>query len=270
MTTLPHDQGHEHVHLPAPSYWPIALALAIGLLPIGFLMAVWGGGGTAMLIIGGLATVICLMGWANSLIHETAELYTLPPGTAPSVAEDDRWLKLAVKLFLVSEAAIFGAFFAHHYYSRAHFPQWPPAGAPHLSTSLPAIATLILMASSATMEWAHSALIRGKRRAANGWLLLTIVMGVVFLGFQGHEWGFLKTYDQFTLTSGTFGTSFYIMTGFHGLHVATGLVMLSIVWFRFQLGHFDPHRHFSFAAASWYWHFVDLVWICLFFTIYLF
>jgi cytochrome c oxidase subunit III len=264
MTTFSHDSSHENVHLPGPSYWPIALALAVGVLPIGFLVSVWGGHeAVALLITGGLATVICLMGWANSLIHETAEF-------APaSSAADDRWMRMGLKLFLISEAAIFGAFFAHHYYSRGHAAQWPPAGAPHLSTTLPAIATLILMSSSASMEWAHSLLMRGRRRAASWLTLSTIILGIIFLGFQGHEWGFLRAYDQFTQRSGTFGTTFFTMTGFHGLHVATGIVMLSIVWLRLQLGHFDPRRHFSFVAASWYWHFVDLIWILLFFTMYL-
>lgn len=258
-----HAETADHIHLPAPSYWPIALAAALGILVAGFLLAVWGGnGGVTLLIMGGMATVVGLMGWANRLIQETAEL--------PNVMEDDRWMRVGVKLFLISEAAIFAAFFTHHYYSRAHAPAWPPDGAPVLSTALPAIATLLLMSSSATMEWAHSSLVRGKRKAAFWWLTATLVLGIVFLGFQGHEWGFLMTYDQFTLASGTYGTTFFSMTGFHGLHVAIGIVMLAIVWFRLRLGHFDPQRHFSLAAASWYWHFVDVIWILLFFTIYLF
>ncbi len=120
------------------------------------------------------------------------------------------------------------------------------------------------------MQWAHAALVRNRRRAAGLWTLATITLGTVFLGFQGHEWGFLKSYDKFTQTGGTFGTTFYAMTGFHGLHVMVGLVMLILVWFRMRLGHFDPERHFAFIAAAWYWHFVDFVWVLLFFTVYLF
>ncbi len=264
MSTVPHSDAHEdhdHIHMPEPSFWPLALALSIGLLPAGFLLLVWGHKGTALLFLGGLLVITCLMGWANQLIRETA--------TLPNIQEDDHWMRLGMKLFLMSEAAIFGAFFAHHYNARGYLPEWPPPGAPHLDTTLPAIATLILMSSSVTMEFAHIMLKRGRRTASKWLTLLTIVMGVVFLGFQGHEWGFLKTYDKLTLQSGVFGTSFYMMTGFHGFHVATGILMLLIVWFRLRLGHFDPQRHFSFVAASWYWHFVDVVWIFLFFTIYL-
>jgi cytochrome c oxidase subunit III len=259
--SMQHDSGQEPIHLPPPSYWPILAAFSIAFLPVGFLLAVWHGrGATEVLILGALATVICLMGWANSLIRETA--------TLPDIMEDDKWMRMGILLFLVSEAAIFAVFFVHHYHSRLIMP-WPPQGAPELQTTLPAIATLILMASSATMQWAHSFLRRGHRRAA-GWLTaVTVVLGAVFLGFQGHEWGYLKVYDKFTQSSGTFGTSFYALTGFHGAHVATGIVLLTMVWLRLRLGHFDTRRHFAFVAASWYWHFVDLVWILLFFTIYL-
>ncbi len=255
----------EHIHLPDPSYWPFALAMSILLIPAGFLMLVWGWGqglGTSILLFGSLLTVICLMGWASTLIKETSSL--------PDIMEDDRWMRSGLKLFLVSEAAIFAAFFGHHYYTRAHAAVWPPDGAPHIDTTLPAIATLILMSSSVTMEYAHHLMIKGKKLAARRWVLLTIVLGVIFLGFQGHEYGFLKAYDQFTIQSGVYGSQFFSMTGFHGMHVATGLVMLLIVWFRLRVGHFDEKRHFSFVAASWYWHFVDIIWVFLFFTIYLF
>jgi cytochrome c oxidase subunit 3 len=256
------SQHDDHIHLPEPSYWPIASALSAMLLPFGFLATVWNwGGGTALLVGGGLLTVICLMGWANSLIKENA--------TLPDVQEDERWMRMGFKLFLISEAAIFGAFFAHHYYTRWHFAVWPPEGAPELNTHWPAVATLILMFSSATMEWAHAAMMQNKREHAKWWTLATIVLGIVFLGFQAHEYGFLKAYDNFTLSSGMFGSHFFAMTGFHGLHVATGIFLLTLVYLRFRLGHFDEKRHFSFFAAAWYWHFVDFVWIFLFFTIYL-
>jgi cytochrome c oxidase subunit 3 len=262
-SSAPSEHSPDSIHLPAPSYWPIALAFAMAILPVGLLLAMWGGSeASSLLVLGGLATIICLTGWANILVRETA--------TLPNLMEDDRWMRMGILLFLISESAIFGALFAHHFYARWHAPVWPPAGAPKLSTQLPAIATLILMASSATVQQAHSAIVRGRRKAADRWLALTILMGVIFLAFQGYDWGFLKTYDHFTQTSGAFGSSFYAMTGFHGLHVLGGLIMLSVVWFRLRLGHFDPQRHFSLAAASWYWHFVDLIWVFLFFTIYLF
>lgn len=263
MTSISEQGEHGTAHVTPPSYWPIGLAVAIGFLPVGLLFDLWvGKWGTGILILAGLATVVCLMGWANRMIHDMAHI--------PDVVHEDRGLRMGVLLFLASETAVFGALFAHHYYARYHALQWPPQGSPKLATHLPAIATLILMFSSATMQWAHTALMRDRRRAA-GWLvLLTIVLGTVFLGFQGYDWGYLKVYDKFTQTSGAFGTSFYSMTGFHGLHVTVGLIFLMLVWIRLRLGHFDPQKHFSFIAAAWYWHFVDVIWIFLFFTIYLF
>lgn len=258
-----HHAHHDHVHLPPPSYWPIFTAMAAGLLMTGLLLWMWEVSlGVSLIVLGSFLALVGMMGWSQALIKENADL--------PDVIEDDRWMKMGLKLFLVSEAAIFGAFFAHHYYSRFDFPHWPPVGAPHLDTTLPAIATLILMTSSVTMEIAHHALAKGRRTMARHWTGLTILLGVIFMGFQGHEYGFLKAYDNFTLSSGMFGTHFFMMTGFHGAHVATGLIMLMIVGFRLRLGHYTPERHFSFAAASWYWHFVDVIWIFLFFTIYLF
>ena len=258
-----HTAHHDHIHIPPPSYWPIFLAMATGLLLTGVLLWLWdASAATVIMGLGAVTAIVGMMGWAQSLIRENAEL--------PDVLEDDRWMKHGLKLFLVSEAAIFGAFFAHHYYTRFDFPHWPPVGAPHLDTTLPAIATLILMTSSFTMELAHHKLKHDDRAGSRLWLGITILLGLIFLGFQGHEYGFLKAYDQFTLSSGMFGSHFFAMTGFHGAHVATGLVMMFIVGLRLRLGHYTPERHFSFAVASWYWHFVDVIWVFLFFTIYLF
>ncbi len=255
-----HTSSEAHTEHNSP--WPILVALGLGFLPFGFVIYLWGNKiGLGFMIFGVAAALVFLMGWAHSLIRE--KLLQME-----GVARE-HWLKIGMKFFLVSEAAIFGALFAHHYYSRVHSLIWPPAGAPELETRLPAIATLLLMTSSGTAQWAHSAFLKGKRLLAQRALLLTIVLGIIFLSIQAYEWGFLKAYDEFTLKNGTFGTSFFMMTGFHGMHVSIGIVLLSIVYFRLLLGHFEPQRHFSFIAASWYWHFVDIVWIFLFGTIYL-
>jgi cytochrome c oxidase subunit 3 len=265
VMTIPsqsHEGEHASIHLPPPSYWPVSLAVSMGFLPLGLLLDLWiGKWGTAILVLAGIATVICLMGWANAMIREMGE--------TSEAAHEDRGLRMAVILFLASETAIFAALFAHHYYSRFHAAQWPPDGAPKLATHLPAIATMMLMFSSATMQWAHTALVRDRRRVATWLVGITMILGIVFLSFQAYDWGYLKIYDQFTQASGSYGTSFYTMTGFHALHVTVGLIFLALVWIRLRLGHFTPQRHFSFIAAAWYWHFVDLVWILLFFTIYL-
>jgi cytochrome c oxidase subunit 3 len=238
------------------------LAGGLGLLAAGVLNLIWQTKyGFPLLVTGGTIALLAVSNWAHTLIREKNVLENL--------LVDETWMKNGMKLFLISEAAIFGAFFAHHYYARVHSPAWPPAGAPHLETRLPAIATLVLMLSSGTCQWAHNLLRKGKRVASQRGILLTMVLGILFLGAQGYEWGFLKAYDDFTLKNGAFGTSFFIMTGFHGLHVSIGIILLSIVYVRLRLGHFTAERHFSMIAASWYWHFVDIVWIFLFGTMYL-
>ncbi|OGC76446.1 MAG: hypothetical protein A2Z27_04510 [candidate division Zixibacteria bacterium RBG_16_50_21] len=249
-------QGHHG------SFWPIFLAFAVGLMPFGVLLYVWAGKfGLFFIALGGLLTLYGIGGWLNLLIKERmAHL---------GATDREAWSRNAVKLFLVSEAAIFGALFTHHFYARAHLPQWPPAGAPHLDTTIPFIATLILVASSFTMEHGHKLLLKGKMVASQRWVLLTIILGAIFLSCQGYEWGFLKAFDEFTLKSGTFGTSFYMMTGFHGLHVSMGLIVLMLTFVRLKLGHFTPQNHFFLVGSSWYWHFVDIVWVFLFGTMYL-
>jgi len=253
-----HAVGYEH----HGSWWPIFLALGIGLMPTGVLLLVWAGKfGLVLLALGGVMTLTGVGGWLNVLIKERlAHL---------DAADREAWSRNAIKLFLVSEAAVFGALFAHHYYARAHFPTWPPEGAPHLDLTIPAIATTLLIASSFTMEHAHKLLLKGKMPATQRWVILTILLGGIFLSCQAYEWGFLKVFDQFTLKSGTFGTSFFMMTGFHGLHVSMGLIVLILTFVRLRLGHFTPRNHFFFVGASWYWHFVDVVWWFLFMTMYL-
>lgn len=260
LTGQSYAQAAEYSH--HGSYWPIILALGVGLLPFGLLLDVWAGKiGLYILGLGGLVTLSAIGGWTHTIIAQKFDLAEL--------LQRESLRRNTVKLFLVSEAAIFGALFAHHYYARAHFAVWPPAGAPTLSTRLPAIATLILVASSFTMQWAHRALLKGKMLLSQRFVILSIILGIVFLSCQGYEWGFLRAFDQFTLKSGTFGTSFFMMTGFHGAHVTIGLIVLMLTYVRLSLGHFTPKDHFFFTGASWYWHFVDVVWIFLFTTMYL-
>jgi cytochrome c oxidase subunit 3 len=260
LTHQDYAYAAEHGH--HGSFWPILLAFGVGLMPFGVLLYVWVGKfGLFFVGLGGLVTLYCLGGWLNVLIREKTSL--------AEVISRVSWQRNAVKLFLISEAAIFGALFTHHFYARAHLPVWPPAGAPHLDTTIPFIATLILVASSFTMEHAHKLLLKGKMIASQSWVLLTIILGAIFLSCQGYEWGFLKAYDEFTLKSGTFGTSFYMMTGFHGLHVSMGLIVLMLTFVRLRLGHFTPQNHFFLVGSSWYWHFVDIVWVFLFGTMYL-
>jgi cytochrome c oxidase subunit 3 len=154
-------------------------------------------------------------------------------------------------------------------------PTWPVAGPgitePFKSMSawgIPAINTLILLTSGVTITLAHWALKKGKRGALVGWMVATVALGLLFLGFQAHEYGHAYSELNLKLSSGAYGATFYMLTGFHGLHVTIGTIMLIVITARCAAGHFTPERHFGFEAVAWYWHFVDVVWLGLFTFVY--
>ena len=133
----------------------------------------------------------------------------------------------------------------------------------------PAINTAILLLSGLTVTFAHWALKEAKRKALILWLLATVVLGFIFVYFQAEEYKH-AIYDLgITFSSGIYGSTFYLLTGFHGFHVTMGAVMLSVIMFRSIKGHFSKKDHFAFEAVAWYWHFVDVVWLFLFAAIYI-
>jgi len=132
---------------------------------------------------------------------------------------------------------------------------------------LPALNTGLLLASGVTLTFAHHALRSGHRNQIVGWLVATIALGVAFLGFQIMEYGHAYE-DGLKLTSGIYGSTFYMLTGFHGFHVTVGAIMLTVILYRVQKGHFTPENHFGFEGVAWYWHFVDVVWLGLFVFVY--
>jgi cytochrome c oxidase subunit 3 len=133
---------------------------------------------------------------------------------------------------------------------------------------IPALNTLILLSSAATVTWAHWGLQKGNRRQLIIGLICTIILGAIFEGFQAHE--YIEAYTDFhlTLASGIYGTTFFTLTGLHAMHVSIGVIMLTIILIRCLKGHFLPEHHFAFEAVSWYWHFVDVVWLFLFVFVY--
>jgi cytochrome c oxidase subunit 3 len=130
--------------------------------------------------------------------------------------------------------------------------------------------TILLMSSSVTVHIAHTALKLNQRKKLITWLAATVLLGAVFLVLQVEE--YLHAYHELglTLDSGIYGSTFFLLTGFHGFHVTLGAFMLFVMLMRAIKGHFKPEDHFGFEAASWYWHFVDVVWVCLFFFVYIF
>lgn len=186
----------------------------------------------------------------------------------------------AVILFVSSETMFFGALFTSYFYLRGRLPEWEPvfqrcAAAvcdkptwqvdPILGVGLPTINTIELLLSSVTMQLAINAIRKGDRRALRNWLIPTLVLGVMFLVGQGYEY----TRLGFLPDNGIFAAVFFTLTGFHGAHVTGGVLMNSYVLTRTLKGQFTANRHLAVEAASIYWHFVDVVWLGLFTTIYI-
>jgi len=270
-----HDNHEEHdvefleALNPPPSYWPILLALLLLTLPTGILMILYGEGmvvtgGYALSGVGLLLSLIPTMGWCHSVIVDKWEGHF-------GVVAQGKDLALGTKLFFLSEIAIFGSIFAYHYAvmfeARADH-NWPLPGTPaNISLFYPALGLIVLVISSVTCEFAHKGMMAGKRGSCKNWLIVTMLLGLFFLAIQGFEYGIFIA-NGFTPATNTFSTAFFILTGFHGFHVMTGLIMLMIVYARLEIGHYHKNRHFSMMAASWYWHLVDVVWIVVFTTVY--
>jgi len=182
---------------------------------------------------------------------------------------------LGIILFIVSEAVMFGAFFAQYFYNRILSDTWPtrvglPPGFDRVPAfPLPVIMTVLLVASGFTAHWAQNAIRRDDRDQFQGWLIVTILLGASFLGAQAYEYTNFIVNEGFVISSGIYGTVFYCLTGLHGLHVTVGVLLLIGVLIRAFLGHFSSRSHFGVEGTILYWHFVDVVWIALYLTLYL-
>jgi cytochrome c oxidase subunit 3 len=172
---------------------------------------------------------------------------------------------LGVKLGILSEVMLFGALFAAYFVVRGESRGWPPvAGLERPELLLPGLNTLLLVSSSGTMQWAVRAARSGDRSRILRWLGLTLLLGGIFITVQGYEFAT----NGFGLDAGVFGSTFYILTGFHGAHVLAGLGLIAIVANRARRGFVSAERHTAVEATSYYWHFVDAVWLFLFSTLY--
>ena len=177
---------------------------------------------------------------------------------------------LGMLLFITSEVMFFGGLFAAYFSVRANAPQWPPEEFSHTLQILPLVgpATILLIASSFTCQFAVWAIRRDDRTAFLRNMTVTVALGVIFLLMQALDYATLGS-EGLTLSSGTFGTTYYTLTGFHGAHVFGGVIMLSVVLYRGMAGQFSSRHHDAVVGASLYWHFVDVVWILLFSLLYL-
>jgi len=264
-TTAVHDAHHgaKHpYHLVDPSPWPLVGAFAAGLLALGLVLYMHGNG-WILLALGVLAVLGVMIGWWRDVVKESVvqKLHT------PVVKLG---LRYGMALFITSEVMFFAAFF-WAFFAAALFPPaqiggtWPPTGIEAIAPfELPLMMTIILLLSGTTVTWAHHEILEGNRQKALLGLGLTILLGILFTGFQAYEYA----HAHFGFKDGIYPSTFYMATGFHGFHVIIGTIFLIVCYFRLAKGHFTPRSHFGFEAAAWYWHFVDVVWLFLFASIY--
>ncbi|MHB1132294.1 MAG: cytochrome c oxidase subunit 3 [Chloroflexota bacterium] len=173
--------------------------------------------------------------------------------------------RMGMAVFIMSEAVLFTNLIAAYLYLRFSSMHWPPADVPHLDLVFPAVNTVILLASGIPMHWAHVSIKAGNRRGLIWGLALTILLGAIFIAGQAWEW----THTGFTPQGSVYGSTFYTLTGFHGAHVLVGLTFLTVTLVRALRGRFSAERHFAVESGAWYWHFVDVVWVVLYGTLYI-
>jgi cytochrome c oxidase subunit 3 len=177
---------------------------------------------------------------------------------------------LGMMLFIASEVMFFAALFAAYFNTKATLPVFPPEGTEFIDPiGLPLFVTILLVASSFTMQWATGRIRAGDRTGLNRGIAITLVLGLIFLFLQLYDYYVLITHDDFSISSGVYGTLFFTMTGFHGAHVFGGVVGIAIILLRGVAGQFSAKHHVAVEAVSAYWHFVDVVWIFLFPVLYL-
>lgn len=241
--------------------WPAIVGLGTVLAALGVIIMLRG-----VSLIPGVGIfaifVVAVGGWA---FHETRSYKLKPPVQKhvwPDMSHGD--IKFVTYVFLLSEALFFGGAFGTYYFIRLTSPIWPPLGAPELEISIPAVNTLVLLISSVTMHSAMVAIKRGSQIGLKIGLLVTIILGILFLTGQATE------YLRFGLSlQEVFRATFFLLTGLHGLHVLIGVSFMIVVFSRSVFGHFTKERHGAVEASAIYWHFVDVVWILVFTSLFL-
>ncbi len=288
------ETTYEKYYVPEQSKLPVWMAF-------GMFATVAGAGGLMngnstmwLFLLGSGILAIVMYAWFNIQIRENHQ--GLPN---EQVKKSYVW---GMGWFIFSEVMFFAAFFGALFYIRTivgpwlggegakgvtgdwlypdHEAVWPLLNNPNNELfpppsgvinpwHLPLFNTILLIASSVTLTIAHHALEKDKRKPLLIWLVITLVLGFTFLFFQGKEYVEAYTHLDLTLESGIYGTTFFLLTGFHGAHVTIGAFMILIMTLRVMKGHFKPSDHFGFRAAAWYWHFVDVVWVLLFLFVYI-
>nr|YP_086860.1 cytochrome c oxidase subunit III [Diplometopon zarudnyi]AAT08509.1 cytochrome c oxidase subunit III [Diplometopon zarudnyi] len=249
-------------HMVDPSPWPLTGAIAALLLTSG--LAMWFHFNKLSILVTGLIIMLLTMlQWWRDIVRESTYqgLHT---------TKVQRGLRYGMALFITSEVFFFiGFFWAFYHSSLAPTPElggtWPPTGIMPLNPfEVPLLNTAVLLASGVTVTWAHHAIMAGARQEAIQGLTITVLLGLYFTALQAMEY-----YEApFTLSDSVYGSTFFVATGFHGLHVIIGSTFLLVCLLRQLYYHFTTNHHFGFEAAAWYWHFVDVVWLFLYISIY--
>ncbi len=272
-------------YVPAPSTWPIIGSISLFCMATGATLWINGtDAGQWLLLAGFIGLVYMMFGWFGNVVGESEG-----GSYNKHVDVSFRW---GMSWFIFSEVMFFAAFFGALFWARnMSIPDlgsleskllWPDfsAGWPSIGPGrtdgftemdpwgLPALNTLLLLTSGVTLTWAHHALKANHRGQLILGMILTIGLGIAFLACQAYE--YVHAYHELNLklTSGIYGSTFFLLTGFHGFHVTVGTIMLIVILFRCIKGHFRPEHHFGFEAVAWYWHFVDVVWLLLFVLVY--
>jgi cytochrome c oxidase subunit 3 len=278
--------------VPGPSRHPVMSAIGLFFVILGAGQWINGAAWGMYSLAFGLAFwLIVLYQWFSESVAESESgLY------GRKIDLSYRW---SMSWFIFSEVMFFGAFFTALWWARAHsvpalggienaliWPDfsavWPSSQAGATASPadivepfqtmgpfwLPTINTALLLTSGVTLTIAHHALQAGNRAKTIAFMWMTVILGVVFLFVQGYEYVHAYSALNLKLSSGIFGSTFYLLTGFHGFHVFVGMLMLLFITLRLQKGHFTAQRHFGFEGAAWYWHFVDVVWLGLYILVY--
>nr|YP_009318308.1 cytochrome c oxidase subunit III [Lunella granulata]AOZ71789.1 cytochrome c oxidase subunit III [Lunella granulata] len=249
-------------HLVEFSPWPLTGSMGALFLTAG--SAGWFHGYSySVSLLGFLLIIMTMLQWWRDIVREG----TFQGFHTGKVSSGLRW---GMILFIASEVCFFFAFFwAYFHSSLAPTPElgscWPPVGVDPLNPfQVPLLNTAVLLASGVTVTWAHHSLMEGDRLGGIQGLMATVILGVYFTVLQAGEY-----YEApFTISDGAYGSTFFVATGFHGLHVLIGTTFLIVCLLRLQANHFSTGHHFGFEAAAWYWHFVDVVWLFLYLSIY--
>ena len=275
----------ERYYVPQPSLYPFILSSGMFLLALGFILQMNAFTPGPWIMVAGAGTIVCVIfNWFARIIGENQR--------GVFREWEDKSFRYGMVWFIASEIAFFAAFFGALFYLRTisvpalagmdpsfspwkdFTAAWPSAGpkgagfTPMGAWGIPALNTALLLTSGATLTWAHWGMLKNRRSQLNLGLLLTILLGIAFMGFQAWEYHHAYSELGLTLGAGVYGATFFMLTGFHGFHVTLGAIMLMVVFGRCLKGHFSAERHFAFEGVAWYWHFVDVVWLGLFVFVY--